>query len=154
MPFGKAVVKNADMDSIMQEEAVRTAASAREKFEVDKDIATYIKQHFDRSYGRTWHCIVGKQYGRKMQFSKVIVKNTDMNDEMMELAVRVTACAMDRFQVDMEVANFIKTKFSKKYGGSWNCVVGRRFGSDISHEERSFIYFFLGDRAILLFKSG
>nr|AAX30609.1 SJCHGC05640 protein [Schistosoma japonicum]CAX70013.1 putative dynein light chain [Schistosoma japonicum]CAX70014.1 putative dynein light chain [Schistosoma japonicum] len=89
MPFGKAVVKNADMDSIMQEEAVRTAASAREKFEVDKDIATYIKQHFDRSYGRTWHCIVGKQYG-----------------------------------------------------------------SDISHEERSFIYFFLGDRAILLFKSG
>nr|AAX30572.1 SJCHGC05194 protein [Schistosoma japonicum] len=89
-----------------------------------------------------------------MQLSKVIVKNTDMNDEMMELAVRVTACAMDRFQVDMEVANFIKTKFSKKYGGSWNCVVGRRFGSDISHEERSFIYFFLGDRAILLFKSG
>ncbi|KAH9588131.1 Dynein light chain 1, cytoplasmic [Schistosoma haematobium] len=149
MSFGKAVVKNADMEPVMQEDAVQIAAVAREKYEVDKDIATYIKQHFDRKYGRTWHCIVGKQYG-----SKVIVKDTDMNDEMMELAIRVTACAMDRFQADMDVANYIKTQFNKKYGRSWHCIVGRRFGSDVSHEERSFIYFFLGDRAILLYKSG
>ncbi|VDO74996.1 unnamed protein product [Schistosoma mattheei] len=64
MSFGKAVVKNADMEPVMQEDAVQIAAVAREKYEVDKDIATYIKQHFDRKYGRTWHCIVGKQYGR------------------------------------------------------------------------------------------
>ncbi|CAH8529774.1 unnamed protein product [Heterobilharzia americana] len=63
MAVGKAVVKNADMDQIMQEDAVQIAAAAREKYEVDKDIATYVKQHFDRKYGRTWHCIVGKQYG-------------------------------------------------------------------------------------------
>uniref|UniRef100_A0A094ZPR8 Dynein light chain n=1 Tax=Schistosoma haematobium TaxID=6185 RepID=A0A094ZPR8_SCHHA len=60
MSFGKAVVKNADMEPVMQEDAVQIAAVAREKYEVDKDIATYIKQHFDRKYGRTWHCIVAR----------------------------------------------------------------------------------------------
>ena len=33
-------------------------------------------------------------------------------------------------------------------------IVGRNFGSYVTHETKHFIYFYLGQVAILLFKSG
>lgn len=36
----------------------------------------------------------------------------------------------------------------------WHCIVGRNFGSYVTHETKNFIYFYLGQVAILLFKSG
>lgn len=48
----------------------------------------------------------------------------------------------------------IKKEFDKKYGPTWHCVVGRNFGSYVTHETKHFIYFYLGQVAILLFKSG
>ena len=35
-----------------------------------------------------------------------------------------------------------------------HAVVGRNFGSYVTHETKHFIYFYLGQVAILLFKSG
>jgi len=31
-----------------------------EKFNIEKDIAAFIKKEFDKKYNPTWHCIVGK----------------------------------------------------------------------------------------------
>ena len=45
-------------------------------------------------------------------------------------------------------------EFDKKYNPTWHCIVGRNFGSYVTHETRHFIYFYLGQVAILLFKSG
>ena len=45
-------------------------------------------------------------------------------------------------------------EFDKKYTPTWHCIVGRNFGSYVTHETRHFIYFYLGQVAILLFKSG
>ena len=41
-----------------------------------------------------------------------------------------------------------------RFGPTWHCVVGRHFGSYVTHETRSFAYFYLGPLAVLLFKSG
>ena len=41
-----------------------------------------------------------------------------------------------------------------QYNPTWHCVVGRNFGSYVTHETKHFIYFYLGQVAILLFKSG
>ncbi|CAI2725442.1 unnamed protein product [Schistosoma spindalis] len=60
----KAVVKNADMSDDMQQEAVDCAAQALEKYSVEKDIAAFIKKEFDKKYNPTWHCIVGRNFGR------------------------------------------------------------------------------------------
>lgn len=30
----------------------------------DRDIARSIKQEFDRKHGPTWHCVVGKHFGK------------------------------------------------------------------------------------------
>jgi len=34
-----------------------------EKYNVEKDIAAFIKKEFDRKYNPTWHCIVGRNFG-------------------------------------------------------------------------------------------
>lgn len=53
-----------------------------------------------------------------------------------------------------QIAAFIKKEFDRKYSPTWHCVVGRNFGSYVTHETKHFIYFYLGQVAILLFKSG
>ncbi|KAF6215626.1 hypothetical protein GE061_010382 [Apolygus lucorum] len=53
-----------------------------------------------------------------------------------------------------DIAAHIKKEFDKKYNPTWHCIVGRNFGSYVTHETRHFIYFYLGQVAILLFKSG
>merc|ERR1712129_341859 len=52
------------------------------------------------------------------------------------------------------ISAYIKKEFDKKYNPTWHCIVGRNFGSYVTHETRHFIYFYLGQVAILLFKSG
>ncbi|VEL31250.1 unnamed protein product [Protopolystoma xenopodis] len=60
----KAVVKNADMSDEMQEDAVNLCQEGLEKFNIEKDIAAYLKKEFDKKYGPTWHCVVGRNFGR------------------------------------------------------------------------------------------
>ncbi len=43
-------------------------------------------------------------------------------------------------------------EFDKRYGPTFHCVVGRNFGSYVTHETKHFIYFYLGQVAVLLFK--
>ncbi len=57
----KAVVKNADMSEDMQQDAIDISTQALEKFNIEKDIAAFIKKEFDKKYNPTWHCIVGKK---------------------------------------------------------------------------------------------
>eukprot|EP01041_Mallomonas_annulata_P004147 gene4147-8244_t len=58
----KAVIKNADMSEDMQQDAVDCASQALEKYNIEKDIAAYIKKEFDKKYNPTWHCIVGRNF--------------------------------------------------------------------------------------------
>ena len=62
----KAVVKNADMSEDMQQDAIDIATQALEKFNIEKDIAAFIKKEFDKKYNPTWHCIVGKSPRHKL----------------------------------------------------------------------------------------
>ena len=40
---------------------------ALEKYNIEKDIAAYVKKEFDRKYNPTWHCIVGRNFGVALQ---------------------------------------------------------------------------------------
>ncbi len=46
----------------MQQDAIDIATQALEKFNIEKDIAAFIKKEFDKKYNPTWHCIVGKYH--------------------------------------------------------------------------------------------
>ncbi|XP_030852552.1 uncharacterized protein LOC581871 [Strongylocentrotus purpuratus] len=231
------VVKNADMDDDLQEEAIDLAKDAFQKFTVEKDIASYIKKEFDAKFQPTWHCIVGRNYGSYVthetkhfiyfyhdqkaillfksgyggrirshftiktrqnnicessfatvyfifwfvvssnksimnrsggssysgksgtEKNKIEVKNADMDDDMQELAIDLAKQMLEdgdktKKVVEKDVAAFIKKEFDKNYDPTWHCIVGRNYGSYVTHETKHFIYFYHGQTAILLFKSG
>ncbi|VDD83821.1 unnamed protein product [Mesocestoides corti] len=85
---------------------------------------------------------------------KAIVKNADMPEEMQQKAVDYAKEAIEQCSMEKDIAAHLKKKFDKEYSPTWHCVVGRNFGSYVTHESKNFIYFYMGQVAILLFKSG
>ncbi|CAL8094394.1 unnamed protein product [Calicophoron daubneyi] len=85
---------------------------------------------------------------------KAIIKSVDMDEDMQQDAVDTCAVAMSKSKLEKDVAAYMKKEFDRKYSGTWHCIVGRNFGTYITHEVRHFIYFYLGTNAVLLFKSG
>ena len=85
---------------------------------------------------------------------KAVVKNADMSEEMQKDVLDVANQALDKHNIERDIAAYVKKEFDKKHGPTWHCVVGRSFGSYVTHESKHFIYFYMGQIAILLFKSG
>ena len=77
-----------------------------------------------------------------------------MNEEMQQNAIDVANQALDRHNIERDIAAYIKKEFDKKYSPTWHCIVGRSFGSYVTHESKHFVYFYVGQLAVLLFKSG
>lgn len=82
----KAVIKNVDMAEDMQQEAVDAAIVAFSKYTVEKDIAAHLKKDFDKRYGATWHCIVGRNFGSYVTHGKqsVLFRSCFANGWMMK----------------------------------------------------------------------
>ncbi|KAL0485058.1 dynein light chain [Acrasis kona] len=89
-----------------------------------------------------------------MSDRKAVVKNADMPEEVQNDAILVAQQALDKFSIEKDIAAYIKKEFDRKYNPTWHVVVGRNFGSYVTHETKHFIYFYLGQIAVLLFKSG
>ena len=111
----KAVIKNADMDEKMQQDAVDIASKALSEYNIEK-------VHLVRS-------------------------STSVN--VFSSLTVLTFCI-----ILQDVAAYIKKEFDRKYNPTWHVIVGRNFGSYVTHETKHFIYFYLGQVAVLLFKSG
>ena len=69
-------------------------------------------------------------------------------------AIDCATQALEKYNIEKDIAAYIKKEFDKKYNPTWHCIVGRNFGSYVTHETKHFIYFYLGQVAVLLFKSG
>ena len=118
------------------------------------------------SINRSLNAITGLKYGAPvinlifeklnltMADRKAVVKNADMSEDMQQDAIDISTQALEKFNIEKDIAAFIKKEFDKKYNPTWHCIVGRNFGSYVTHETKHFIYFYLGQVAILLFKSG
>ncbi|KAK4473954.1 hypothetical protein MN116_003275 [Schistosoma mekongi] len=85
---------------------------------------------------------------------KAVIKNTDMTEDMQEYAVHTAATALSKYDIEKDIAAYIKKDFDKEYRPNWHCVVGKHFGSYVTHETQHFIYFYLKDQAFLIFKCG
>ena len=53
----------------------------------------------------------------------------------------------------MKIAEEMKKEFDHKYKKSWHCFVGDNFGSYVTHESKTFIFFEIDKLSILLFKT-
>ncbi|XP_006088865.1 dynein light chain 1, cytoplasmic-like [Myotis lucifugus] len=87
---------------------------------------------------------------------KAVIKNADML-EMPQDSMECATQALEKYNIEKDIEAHIKKEFrgfDKKYNPTGHCMVGRNFGSCVTHETKHFIYFYLGQVAILLFKSG
>ncbi|KAL8121561.1 uncharacterized protein LOC141659143 [Apium graveolens] len=85
---------------------------------------------------------------------KVVIKSADMKEDMQLQAIDIAIAAYEKHSVEKDVAEYIKKEFDKKHGPTWHCIVGKNFGSYVTHETNHFVYFYLDAKAVLLFKSG
>jgi len=83
-----------------------------------------------------------------------VIKNADMAPDLQSDAIECATQALDKFNIEKDIAGYIKKEFDRKHNPTWHCVVGRNFGSYVTHETKHFIYFYIGQIAVLLFKSG
>ena len=60
--------------------------------------------------------------------------------------------AIDQKETEKEISEFIKTFFDKKYSPNWHCVVGKHFASFVTYSSKHYIFFYIGQLAILLYK--
>ncbi|ODQ67503.1 dynein light chain 1, cytoplasmic-like protein, partial [Nadsonia fulvescens var. elongata DSM 6958] len=61
--------------------------------------------------------------------------------------------ALKNYSVEKDIAAYIKKQMDSNYGIPWHVIVGRSFGSFVSHESQHFIYFYIGHVAFLIFKT-
>ncbi|KAK5121289.1 hypothetical protein LTR85_005455 [Meristemomyces frigidus] len=97
-----------------------------------------------------------KEASEKPEKLEAQVKSVDMSEDMQQEAIEVAQEAMDKYSIEKarcEIAHHIKRTFDERKGATWHCIVGRNFGSFVTHETKHFIYFYLGHCAILLFKT-
>jgi len=86
--------------------------------------------------------------------AKAVIKAADMTEEMQQDAVNITTDALEKNNVEKDIAAYIKKEFDRRFGATWHVVVGRHFGSYVTHETKHFFYAYFGDTAVLIFKSG
>ncbi|KAI4354575.1 hypothetical protein L6164_003425 [Bauhinia variegata] len=87
---------------------------------------------------------------------KAVVRETDMPEVMQNHVMELAYQALDAHEVSdcQSISYFIKQKLDEAYGPAWNSVVGRDFGSCITHQSGSFIFFHVGMMEFLIFKDG
>lgn len=85
---------------------------------------------------------------------RYIAKSVDMSDDMVQKAVKVAYEAKEKFTNHNQIAAYIKRQFDVEFQPSWHCIVGRGYGSFVTHDTGNLIYFFLQEFAVLLWKSG
>ena len=82
-----------------------------------------------------------------------LVRSSEMEAEMEEYALELGRDALMTFDLERDMARFIKRAFDKRFGPTWQCVVGQQYGTFISYRSLHFISFSLAQMEFLLFKT-
>lgn len=46
----------------------------------------------------------------------------------------------------------VKVHMDKLYGPPWHCIVGKGFGSAVTYNNKNFLYVYIGNKAIMIFR--
>lgn len=76
--------------------------------------------------------------GDPSQGPKAIIKNVDMSEDMQQEAVDIAHAALEKYNIEKDIAAQIKKEFDKRHGPTWHVVVGKNFGSYVTHGKLSF----------------
>ena len=75
-----------------------------------------------------------------MSVSCVSVKCSEQSERQTDAARTVFAEAVALHTSDSDIAAHVKRHFDRTFGTGWNCVVGRSFGTFVTHDLASFAH--------------
>lgn len=55
-----------------------------------------------------------------MSDTKAVVKSVDMSEEMQQEAIECSTQALEKFNIEKDIAAHIKREFDRKYGKRWS----------------------------------
>lgn len=64
---------------------------------------------------------------------KAIIKNVDMSEDMQQESVDIASAALEKYNIEKDIAAQIKKEFDRRHGPTWHVVVGKNFGSYVTH---------------------
>ena len=76
----------------------------------------------------------------------------EVNEDMKKDVVAQVNAALDKCVEEKDIAAYIKSHFDKKYAPNWHCVVGKSFASYVTYSSKHYIFFYIAQMAILLYK--
>mmetsp|Transcript_21829 Transcript_21829/g.45477 ORF Transcript_21829/g.45477 Transcript_21829/m.45477 type:complete len:103 (+) Transcript_21829:13-321(+) len=94
----------------------------------------------------------------QMMWGAKVKTPVDMPDDMLKdaiLNVTEALAGCENFEQDgQETVGNIKKYMDKTWSPNWHIVIGKNFGSFVTHETRCFLYFYYNDKACMMYKAG
>lgn len=81
------------------------------------------------------------------------IKNADSTEALIEWAIETSRTAFNQEKTEKDMARFLREEFNQQYGLAWNVIVGKNFGSDVTHETKKYINLQIANLSILIWKS-
>lgn len=81
------------------------------------------------------------------------IQAADMPLHMQRTALTSAVNSCKLFKTEKSIAESIKSDFDTMYGATWHCIVGRNWGSCVTHSKQCYIRILYKDLTILLYKS-
>ncbi|XP_042894620.1 uncharacterized protein [Parasteatoda tepidariorum] len=81
------------------------------------------------------------------------IQAADMPIEMQRYAVISATQAIKLYSTEKHIAESIKQDFDQMYHPTWHCIVGRNWGSCVTHSKQCYIRLAFRDLTILLYRS-
>ena len=69
------------------------------------------------------------------------IQAADMPVQMQKAAVQSTNHALKVFTTEKHIAESIKQDFDQLYQPTWHCIVGRNWGSCVTHSKASHVFY-------------
>ena len=76
----------------------------------------------------------------------------EMTQELKEEVETQINKALDKFSAEKDISSYLKKHFDSKHGPNWHCCVGKHFASYVSYYAKHYIFFYIGQMAVLLYK--
>ena len=79
-----------------------------------------------------------------------------MPDDLLRFCIdlaRTTLAGVTDWQAEGDAAvQTMKDKLDAAYVPTWHVICGKHFGSKVTHEAKHYVFFYVGDKAVLMFK--
>jgi len=91
---------------------------------------------------------------------KPVIKTADMSAQLQATVVELVSRAFDTASAsstanrERDIAADIRKELDKSEGRTWNVIIGKSFGADVTHETKKYCQVQFGELTILIWKSG